>query len=471
MAIDRNKTKELLDQIDDLFNSIIPILPSLPKAYKGQLKNIVLGPALDEIEELITESRPPIMYLIGRSRHGKSSVINVLANKKVADVGDVEPTTAESVPYTITFEESFATWRVIDSRGLFETTRPEGSPKKAPISHMPSFLRRGSPDGEFKEPVELLKEDLEHYKPDVILHVISAPECGNLQKDLEVIEEIGKVLKGMPNTIIVLNKTDTLGDPSDWPPEECAGKAGLIDQTLNYMVNKVLKVESEPIDRNIAYRGHIIRKSPYIAIIPISSLVGRTWNIETLSMIIGKHLPKSAWLDFFQAQKRRDLLKKVSSSIINRFAAISAGAGTIPVPFLDLAVLIPLQILLIGIIGGLSCRSFSIKTIAEYATAIGLDVGIRTGAKYGVKKLIGEFAKIVPGLGSAVDASISMTTTYGIGKSAEAYFFLGEIKRPEAFIEEYSSSISSQAEFPPRDTKHLEELTEEYQAEYSDSLH
>jgi uncharacterized protein (DUF697 family) len=131
----------------------------------------------------------------------------------------------------------------------------------------------------------------------------------------------------------------------------------------------------------------------------------------------------------------------VSISIINRFSAISAGAGMIPVPYLDLTILIPLQVLMIGIIGGLSCRPFSMKTVTEYGAAIGLNVGIGMGAKYGIKVLIGELTKIIPGLGSVVDAGISATTTYGVGKSAEAYFFLGEIKHPEEFAEEYQAEI------------------------------
>ena len=442
MAINRNKTKELMGQIDNLFDAATGSLPTLPASAKEQIKKVVLGPALQEIGELITESRAPIIYLIGRSRHGKSSVINALTNKKVAEVGDVEPTTAQSIPYIVTFEESFASWKVIDSRGLFETTPPEGAPKKQVTSRLPSFLRRGSRDKqEIKDPIEQLKEDLAHYNPDIILHIISAPECGNLQKDFEAIDEISQVLKGLPNTIIVLNKADTLGNPREWPPETYAHKAGLIDETLNYMTHKVLKVESQPIDRNFTIKGKIIDNSPYIGIVPVCSLENETWNIETLSMVIGRHLPKHAWLDFFQAQKRKESLKQLSSSIISRFTAISAGAGAIPIPFVDLAILIPAQVLMIGLIGGLSCRSFSMKTVIEYGTAIGLDVGLGMGAKYGVRQLIGEFTKVVPGLGSTIDAGISATTTYGIGKSAEAYFFLGEIKSPEAFAEEYQEQI------------------------------
>lgn len=88
-----------------------------------------------------------------------------------------------------------------------------------------------------------------------------------------------------------------------------------------------------------------------------------------------------------------------------------------PIPFVDLVVLVPLQMLMIGIIGGLSCRSFSMKTIAEYGAALGLDVGVGMGAKYGIKKLVGELTKVIPGLGSAVDAALSASTTYALGKS------------------------------------------------------
>lgn len=408
MAIDKNKTRDFIKEVEELLPSVIP------EKYRDIVINKLLSPALEELKKLIDESRPPVFYLVGRSGHGKSSLINALANKQVAEVGDIKPTTGESLDYLITF--SNATWRVIDSRGLFETTPSEG---EIPV-----------------DTVERVEKDLLKYKPDVVLHVVSAPEIRNLAHDLEV---FSKMMKGVKVTsgvelpiIVVLTKVDTLGNPREWPPEENARKAAHISEALEYMAGDVLRTSFEPYDRNIPYKGFLLKDSVYIAVIPVSSLWGDLWNIETLADLIGEKLPESALLDYVQAQRRKALLKKVSSSIIKKFSAIASGIGAIPIPLSDIYILSPFQILLIAIIGGLSCRPVSQETVQEYLRAVGLSIAAGAGFRTVARQLV----KLIPIAGSAISAGIAYTGTYIIGKSAEAYFFKGIVKKPEEFKSE-----------------------------------
>jgi len=57
-----------------------------------------LGAAIGEIEALIEESRPPFFYLLGRSGHGKSSLLNALAGRDVVEVGHVRPRPRAPIP-------------------------------------------------------------------------------------------------------------------------------------------------------------------------------------------------------------------------------------------------------------------------------------------------------------------------------------------------------------------------------------
>ncbi len=415
MAIDRNKTEDLINEIDNLFDTIIK-----QKELKIFIKEKIMSEAYNKLEKLIKESRPPKMYFLGRSGHGKSSLINALSNKKVAEVGGVKPTTKKSEKYTIVFEDTFSTWDIIDSRGLFETTSPEG--------------------GERENVKELIIEDLKKYKPDILIHVMAAPEVRNMSNDFDFMEEVKKLSKnewGMEiPTLVVLTKTDTLGNPREWPPEEYPKKAGQIKELLEYIVKSIIDIKPprdyESIDKNNPIKGYSLTDETYVGIIPVSSYEGELWNIETLSEFMGNHLPENTLLDFFQAQKRKTLLKNISTKFIKRFAKIAAVIGTSPIPVSDIFVLTPLQYLMIAIIGGLSCRSFTMDTVTEYLTAMGITTVLALAARELARWILIKY----PVIGEFINGEIAALITHLVGKSAEAYFFKDEKILPEEFKEE-----------------------------------
>ena len=414
MAIDKEKTKELLETIDDLFDTLPGDLSEDTKKF---LKKMVMGPAIEEIRKLVEDSRPPVMLLMGRSGHGKSSLINALSGKEVASVNDVKPETPEAIPYVVTFSESFSTWQIVDTRGIFETTKPSNAIEE--------------------DPIETLKKSIIKYSPDVIMHVVSTPETRNLSNDFEVFQEIMDMVKKEHKikipTILVLNKADTIGNPREWPPEENAKKAGQLLDIIHYMTDEVLNLERYPINKNYSYYGYETTDNDYVGIIPVASLEGDIWNIDTLSNLIGNHLDEAAKLDFYQAQKRTEQLRQISTSIIKRFTGIAGGVGSSPIPLSDIALITPLQLLLITIIGTLSGREVKKETAFEYLAAVGINIGAAFGIREGARQLL----KLVPFGGAVLSGSVAAAATYSIGKSAEAYFFYDKKVNPEDYEKEY----------------------------------
>ncbi len=418
MAIDRNRLKLLIGDIDELFESFSA---PMGERVRDWIQTAIMGPAFAELREFIEQSRPPVLFLAGRSGHGKSSVINALAGKKIAQTGHVKPTTPQALAHLITFPERFATWQVVDSRGIFETSPPGGAP---------------SPDAAAALAGAMLK-----HRPDVVLHVISMPEVRALSNDLRVMSDLMRDLRkktgGDTPLVVVLSKPDIIGNPREWPPERYSRKAAQIKEAIDYFVSDGLQLRAgfRPLDLNTPYRGYEFEPNArnVFCVVPLFAYEeDEPWNVEMLVQAIGERLPKSARLDFYQAQQRKEFLRRLSDSIIKRFAAIATAVGSSPIPVADIAVLTPLQLMMIAVIAGLSCQQLSLSSATQYLTAAGLNVGGAVGMRTAAQQLI----KLIPGAGAVVSGGIAGAGTYALGKSAQTYFFSGELRKPEEFEQE-----------------------------------
>lgn len=409
MALDPEKFKAFRKQLDDIVEEA-----PLNDKIGQDLMDTALGDALREMENLIDESRPPRLYVLGRSGAGKSSLINALANKDVADVGTVEPTTVHSDIYNISFSERYASWDVVDSRGLFESV---------------------SPDGDIPEDtVALVKEDLKEYRPDILLHVMTPDQVRAGEDDFETVSKLREELGSLfPPIVYCLNKVDSHAAPGDgWPPHENPKLAGDIKANLDFVAKVLDEQNKEPLDQNQPLYGYKFDSKEHIGVVPVYLKQEPYWNVETLSWLIGDFLPTDARLQFIQAQQREDLMRQLSQDVTNRFAVIAGGVGGYPSPVADLPILLGLQFLLIGIIGGFSCREIKPGTVKDYLGAM----GATTLAGFAARSVARSLFQIVPGVGQVVSAAVAFGTTWALGRSAELYFFEGEKVKPKDLRDE-----------------------------------
>lgn len=415
MAIDSDKFSRIRDQLD----TISELGPGSNEETQKAM-NWVFGEALEEIDEMINESRPPRLYVFGRSGAGKSSLINALANKDVAEVGDIEPTTVESQMYNISFNDRYATWDIVDSRGLFESVSPDGD--------VPA------------DTVEFMKQDLEEYRPDILLHVMTPDQVRAGEDDFEVVEDLRKELGDLfPPIIYCLNKVDTHMSPTDtWPPQENPTLSGDIRSNLDFVRHVIGEEEMKPFSSDNPLYGYEFESTKYVGVIPVYLKDEPYWNINTLSWLIGDHLPTDARLQYFQAQERTELMRKVSRDWTNRFSVAAGGVGAAPIPVADIVILSSMQALLVILIAGLSCRELDASAAKEYAAAMGGAAMTGIAARSAVRSLI----QVVPGAGTGVSTVMASGGTYAIGRSAERYFFDGDEITPSELLSEGKEKYS-----------------------------
>src|SRR5262249_4136434 len=138
-----------------------------------------------------------------------------------------------------------------------------------------------------------------------------------------------------------------LDPPREWPIQPNGLKAGRITETLEYMARDVLGAPGyEPLDPQDPTLGCRLQGEQSVkCMVPVAVPPGEPfWNVETLSEAVGTVLPKEALLQFFQAQRRKELLRKMASDLVMRFAGVAATVGLTPLPVADILILTPLQL-------------------------------------------------------------------------------------------------------------------------------
>jgi uncharacterized protein (DUF697 family)/GTP-binding protein EngB required for normal cell division len=412
MAVDPEKFRNLREDLDD----IVELAPG-DSGAENLIVDTVLGKALRETEELVEESRPPRMYVFGRSGAGKSSLINALANRQAADVGAVKPETVESELYHIEFPERYSSWDIVDSRGLFESASPDGD--------LPADTKK------------FMKQDLKEYKPDILLHVLTPDQARAGKDDFEAVRDMRDELdQPFPPILYVINKVDHLGGLGEWPPEEHESLAGDIKGVLDFVAQvteEVDETEMRPFKDNRPLYGYKFDCDEYVGIVPAHlEKKENYWNIETLSQLIGDFLPADAQLQFMQAQQRQELMRDMSRDLTKRFSVIATGVGAAPTSVADMAPLTAMQLLLVGLIGGFSCEEIEKDTVEDDVTSM----GGTTAAAFGFRGLARGLVQFVPGLGSAISGAVAGGGTYAVGHSAEKYFFDDTVQKPSVFLGE-----------------------------------
>ncbi|HAA27538.1 MAG TPA: hypothetical protein DCE56_07500 [Cyanobacteria bacterium UBA8553] len=394
-------TNEELSRNEALATALLKIVDTLPGFVP--LKADIQA-QLDNLRSVIQGLRPPRIMVIGRSRSGKSTLINAICGLNVAKVSDTRPETgmAEWKEY---YHHGTDLLHILDTRGLQEAQAPRQADSA-------------------RTPYESIMQAVKKECPDVILFLCKATEvhCA-IQEDLSICEsivaEIKKQYRRELPVIGVLTKCDELAPPLVRLPTD--------NDKKNRNVQEQVKSFYAYLQQREGLRRHVKVVVPTVAyaeyeegenglILPNENDL--RWNIPELIETMIKHTPRETRGSLARAARFQEFQLSVARTVVIACTTLCGFVSANPIPGAAIPVVGAIQTFMVMYIGWLSGREFSEQTVKDFAVTGGVGIG----ANAGMIAIADIALKFVPGWGNLLSASAGAIATQGLGDAAIAYF-------------------------------------------------
>ncbi|CAM3187420.1 GTPase [Filibacter tadaridae] len=402
-----------MNHIGNLNNYLEDLLAKIPGnllsgKQQAKLMDVLLDDSdLTSLLEGLKDPRPPRFVLVGRTGVGKSSLINAMSGRYLAEVSDVEIGTEEARRFTYE-SDGQVYFEVIDTRDIGESE---------------AFTKDADAEAELAAVVKA-------FRPDAILFLQKATERAHSDIDVESAKKMmlsagyGLPMVGIITHVDELNPS-RIKDPADYPP----GKLALMEDKKGQL-RRIFKEQKVPVDAIIPVSSYIewSQDPDDLSEVERGELTigfdGR-YGIEELLDFLEQSIDIRAAIHLGMTIRIHKISERIALRFIKVFSTLAATVALSPIIATDIAVLLSLQTVLLMIIAYLSGRDLAFKTARELLVSLG-GIGatgftLRMIAQQGSK-----FANLIlPGAGSAISASIASGGTYAIGKAAVAYYLKG----------------------------------------------
>jgi uncharacterized protein (DUF697 family) len=348
----------------------------------------------------------PVIWLFGKVQSGKTSIVRALTGAERAQIGSgFAPCTRWAARYDFPHAD-FPLVIFLDTRGIGET------------GYDPH-------------------EDLAAFQAEahMLLVVVRAMDMA-LEQLLHALKTLVRAKPSWP--VVVAQTTLHYGYPPDqhdhvypypftappWSPAVPAAlsRAMAFQRTLfaGIPVQRFVPIDftlpedgfTDPFYGRDALIEALTAAHPHAVYQTLRQLPGLTWELKSLH--------------FRQAQPH-----------ILAYASAAAAAGATPLPIADLAVISTLQLKMLHTIASLYRQPLGVQTFLELASAVGLGVLFRQGAR--------SLLKIIPGFGHAVAGLYAGAATYALGCAlcfSYKTVFDGHLPRPEQLHAFYQEKLA-----------------------------
>ncbi|WP_437185783.1 GTPase family protein [Planctomicrobium sp. SH668] len=333
-------------------------------------------------EELLKQTPVPLIWLFGKTGSGKSSIVRYLTGVESVEIGTgFRPQTQFSSLYDFP-TESEPVMRFLDTRGLGE------------VAYDP-------------------QDDLEKFGQEAHLMIVVVRAMDHAVAEL--VTSLRQIRKESPHRPIVLALT-TLHEayPGAQHPEVDTFGAGPfpLPAELNDGLRRSISLQYE------RFKGLFDRAVP-IDLTPVEEGFHEpNFGGERLKLAIMESLPAAYRQTFIQLEELSGPLKdniwKRSMPVILGTSTLAATAGAIPVPWVDIPVVIGLQSHLAYKLAKIHNQKLDAKTIAHVTGGIGGRIAMRMAIREGLK--------FIPWVGMAANAAAAFAYTFAGGMVWNWYF-------------------------------------------------
>jgi uncharacterized protein (DUF697 family) len=140
-----------------------------------------------------------------------------------------------------------------------------------------------------------------------------------------------------------------------------------------------------------------------------------------LMSILARELPNEARMEMIRISRDREGQREVARLLVKSTTAVCTAIGAQPIPLADLPILTSLQLMMVSGVMYVSGRERSLRAAAEFAGALGANVGAAMLLREGARAIL----KFFPGWGNVVCGLVAGSGTYAIGRAATAFFIEG----------------------------------------------
>ncbi len=358
------------------------------KKLSSLIRDTLLQPRVqaDELEatlrDLQTQLPTPVLWLLGKTQSGKTSLIRTLTGAEDAEIGDgFRPCTRTSRLYPFPNEAS-CLLRFLDTRGLGEHDYDP-------------------------------QEDLQQFatQAHLIVVVVRAMDLA-LEPVLTPLQKIHREHPEWP--VLVVQTTLHDGYPSPF---------------TNHVQPYPYATDSWPdfpeLNQSLRKQRALFQKLParFVAVdltLPEDGYVPEHYGEDALWQALEELVPGGflALLrqDRTSGQPLDQLYQRKAHPHIIAYALLAGGAGAVPLPLVGVPLVASLQAKLLQTIASIYGQPLNRKLLLELTSGLGAGVALSTGGR--------ELAKLIPGFGSVVGGISAAASTYALGKTLGLWFKL-----------------------------------------------